>query len=120
MSHAAWSVLAFGVYMLGEGLLLLLAPNLLLGLFGLPAATEIWVRVVGISLLVLAYYYLRAARAGNQAFFRLTSEGRALQLVLFVGLVGLGGAPPILIALSFVEFLAGVWTFLALGAERAA
>lgn len=37
MSSAASSVLVFGVYLVGLGITLLTAPNLLLGAFGFPA-----------------------------------------------------------------------------------
>ncbi|MBN8222526.1 MAG: hypothetical protein J0L53_16535 [Spirochaetes bacterium] len=114
MTKPAITVFVFGLYMLGQGLILLIMPNVLLRLVGLAPAIEIWVRVVGIAVLVLSYYYIRNALLNNTVFFRLSVEGRTLQLALFAGLVALAGAPVILLAFAGFEFLAGLWTLHAL------
>jgi len=46
MSKAAFTVKAFGVYLVLLGIALVLVPNLLLGLFGIPSTSEVWIRVV--------------------------------------------------------------------------
>ncbi|MCB1324565.1 MAG: hypothetical protein KDK35_05035 [Leptospiraceae bacterium] len=120
MTHAALSVLLFGVYMLGEGLILLIMPNFLLSIFGIPETHEVWVRVVGICLLVFAYYYIRSARINDVAFFRFTTQGRTLQFVLFIAVVLLANAPVVLIMFSAVELASGIWTFIALRGEKSA
>ena len=38
------------------GLVLLVTPNVLLGLFSVPATTDVWIRVVGRLLLYLGFY----------------------------------------------------------------
>jgi hypothetical protein len=55
MGASARSVLVFGVYLLGLGLVLLIVPNMLLSLFGMPTTTEVWVRVVGMLVIFLGY-----------------------------------------------------------------
>ena len=57
MSAPAKSVLAHGIYLalLGAGLATI--PNLLLGLLGIPEATDVWVRVTGALVFLLGYYY---------------------------------------------------------------
>ncbi len=119
MKHPAISVLVFGLYMAAEGIILLLAPNFLLSLFGIPAALDVWVRVVGIALVIFAYYYIRSAFSNNLEFFRFTTQGRTLQLILFVVLVFGFEAPPILLLFAGTEFLSGVWTWIALRGEAA-
>ena len=114
MKHAAISVLVFGFYLAGQGAILLLAPNLLLGILGLPPTDEAWIRAVGVALLVLSYYYMRTSLANNLAFFRWSVHGRSIQLLLIGGLVLSGSAPAILGAFALFEFLSGVWTWLAL------
>jgi len=47
MSKAAFTVKAFGVCLAVLGLTLVVASNVLLGLFGIPATSEVWIRVVG-------------------------------------------------------------------------
>ena len=56
-SLAAWSVYAFSV-----GLLLLVVPNFLLGLFQIEETSESWVRVLGSTVILLAIYYVYIVR----------------------------------------------------------
>lgn len=114
MSPAAISVFVFGVYMAGEAAILMIAPNVLLSMFGLPLAQEVWVRVTGIALAVFGYYYIRAAFQEIRPFFVLTTQGRALQFVLFAALVLTGVGQPILLLFASVELASGIWTYLAL------
>jgi hypothetical protein len=58
MSKAARTIQIWSFYLIALGLILLVVPNLLLGLFGIPATNEVWIRVVGMLLLILAYYLL--------------------------------------------------------------
>lgn len=114
MSPAAFSVFIFGLYMAGEAAILLIAPNFLFSLFGLPLTQEVWARVVGIALAVFAYYYIQAARQEMKPFFVITTQGRVLQFVLFLGLVISGIGQPMLLLFAGVELASGVWTWLAL------
>ena len=114
MSRAAFSVLVFGLYMLGQGTLLLLFPDFLLGLLGLPLAQDVWPRAAGLALLALAFYYVQSARAEYRPFFGWTVQFRSFQFVVFVVLVALGLGKPILLLTAGVELLAGVWTWLEL------
>jgi hypothetical protein len=114
MSPAAISVFVFGVYMAGQSALLMIAPNVLLSIVGLPPAQEVWVRVTGIALAVFGYYYIRAALQEIRPFFVLTTQGRALQFVLFAALVLTGVVPAILLLFAGVELASGIWTFFAL------
>lgn len=114
MSPAAISILVFGVYMAGEAAILMIAPNFLFSMFGLPLTQEVWPRIVGIALSVFAYYYIRAALQENKPFFVLTTQGRALQFVLFVALVAAGYGQPTLLLFAGVELASGIWTWFAL------
>ena len=70
MSKAAFSVKAFGYYLIVLGIGLTLVPNLLLSVFGMPPTTEVWVRVVGVLVFNIGIYYLYAARCEATAFFQ--------------------------------------------------
>ena len=111
---AARSVLVFGVYMLGQGAILVTAPNLLLEPLGLGHSVEVWPRIVGVALLVLGLYYVLAARIGLVPFFRFTVLGRALQLVVFLGFVVAGVASWRVLPTSVFEAASAVWTFIEL------
>ena len=114
MSRAARSLFVFGVYLVVLGLLLLLFPNLLLRVFGVPPTKEIWIRVNGMFVLCLAYYYIQTARHGLTTFIRWTVWGRAVVILFFAAFVLLAGAPRALLLFGLVDLLSAVWTFIAL------
>jgi hypothetical protein len=116
MNPAAKSVFVFGLYLVGVGLGLLTAPNFVLGPLGFPPTEEPWLRVVGILALMLACYYLLAARAGLTVFFRWTVSVRTAVFVSFLALALLGLAPRPLMLLGAVDFAGALWTMVALRA----
>ncbi len=120
MTRAATSLFAFAIYLFVIGVILLLDPNHLLVLFGFPATTEPWIRVVGMVSVVIGYYYLNAARAGLEPFMRWTVNARCTVLLFFMGLVLMGVARPQLIFFGLIEVGGALWTLLALRADAAA
>jgi|ERR1035437_1348979 hypothetical protein len=114
MSRPARSVFAFGMYLVAVGLALVALPNPLLALLRFPTTHEIWPRVVGVVALVLAYYYLQAARHELTAFFSWTVRARAAVFVAFAAFVLLGLAPAPLALLGTVDLAAATWTAMAL------
>ena len=114
MSRPARSIFAFGVYLVAVGLALVARPNPLFALLRFPATHEIWPRVVWVVALVLAYYYLQAARYELTAFFRWTVSARAAVFVAFAAFVLLGLAPAPLALLGAVDLAAAIWTATAL------
>ncbi len=119
MSKPAKSVLVFGIYLVVTGLGFLVVPNTLLALFGFATTTEPWIRVVGVVVLVLAYYYIEAARNEVKPFFRWTLYCRPAVLVAFTALVILGLAKPMLILFGVLDLLGALWTGLALRSSQA-
>jgi hypothetical protein len=119
VSKSARSVLVFAIYLVGLGLVLVVAPNVLLRLFGVPVTSEVWIRVVGMLVLFLGFYYAQAARRELRAFFRWTVLVRSSVIVFFAAFVLLGFVSPILILFGVVDLLGAVWTGLALRAEGA-
>src|SRR5450432_3859826 len=93
MSNAAKSIFIYGIYLLGLSVTLLLIPNVALSIFGLPATSEVWVRVVGMEALFFSLFYFRAAQKEMTEFFRLSIVTRPLVLVMFVIFVAAGLAP---------------------------
>lgn len=118
MSKAARSSLVFGIYLVLLGLFLLIAPNTLITFFGLPAANDIWIRVVGMLLFLLSYYYIQAARKNVTDFFRWSVVARMSVIVFFAVFVILDLVKPILLLFGGVDFLAATWTCLALRKEK--
>lgn len=119
MKGSARSVLVFGLYLLLEGLILMLIPNFLLELVGITPVTDVWVRVTGFAVFALGYYYLGNARAVLVPFFKLTVHIRILQFFFFLLLVFQQMADPVLMLFAAVELLSGLWTLYALWQEGA-
>jgi hypothetical protein len=117
MSKAAMSVKVFAGYLLLLGLVLVLGPNALLRAFRMAPTGEVWIRVVGMLVLVLAFYYWNAARAALTGFFRWTVAARTSVLLFFIAFVIAGLAPPILILFGVIDLAGAVWTALALRGE---
>jgi len=118
MSRGARSVFVFGLYLGVLGIVLLIAPNFLLGMFFLPSTTDVWIRVVGMLLLFLAFYYIQAARKGMTDFFQWTVYVRSTVIVFFVVFVLLGFASPPLILFGVIDLLGAIWTGLVLRSSK--
>jgi hypothetical protein len=114
MPPAAHSIVFFGVYVILTGLTLLLAPNVLLVLFGFDPTTEVWIRVLGSVVIALGAYYVVMGRAQATAFFRATIWGRCWVFVSFLGLVVLGMAELPLILFGVADLLGALWTWRAM------
>lgn len=120
MSRAAVSVFAFSVYLFALGSILIVIPNALLSIFRIAETTEVWIRVVGVLVLVLGFYFFTAARSELTAFFRATVYSRYAVLAFFVAFVILGFAPPVLVVFGVIDAGAATWTGLALRSQSRA
>ncbi len=113
MLVAGRSVAVWAGYTFGVGLLLLVVPNFLLGLFRIEETSESWVRVLGAVALLLAFYYLAMALTGGTAMFRATVYGRGLVALALVVLAITTG-PWQLILFAAVDAAGATWTHLSL------
>jgi len=89
-------------------------------MFFLPPTTEVWIRVSGMLLLFIGFYYIQAARHEMTDFFRWTVYARSSVIVFFAALVLLGFASPPLILIGAVDLLGAIWTGLALRSAKTA
>jgi uncharacterized membrane protein len=114
MSNSARSIFVFGLYVAVLGIMLIVVPNFLLKAISRTSTTEVWIRVVGLLLLYLGFYYTQAARKEMTDFFRWTVYTRSTVIVFFAAFVLLGFARPPLIMFGVVDLLGAIWTGLAL------
>jgi hypothetical protein len=117
MSQSARSMTVFGVYLGLAGLAFMFVPNTVLPLVGLPATTEVWIRLVGLLTVILSLYFLYSVRHNDRTFFRVSIYAR---LIFFTGVTLfalLGWGSPMLIVFGLVDLAGAVWTWLALRAE---
>ena len=106
----------FGSYVLLTGATLLIAPQLLLGLFGFTATDDVWVRVVGAVAVVLGYYYRVCAASDVRAFFAASIVGRMAFCAMMAVLVFTGAGPWMLLLFGAVDVAGALWTRAALRA----
>jgi hypothetical protein len=118
MSKSAKSLFVFALYLFVLGPILLIIPNVLLAPFGIPEANEVWIRVTGMLVIILGYYYTQASRNELKPFFKATVVGRLSVLVFFAVFALLDYAPPALIILTLPDVAGAVWTALCLKAEK--
>ena len=119
MSQAAKSLFVFGIYLCGLGLILVLVPNLILQVFRVPPTNEVWIRVDGMFVLCLSYYYVQTARNELTSFIRWTVWARVVVILFFGGFVLLASAPRALLLFGLIDLLSAIWTWLALRRDEA-
>lgn len=118
MTASAKSVYFFGLYLYGVAVTLVFFPNVLLRLMGIPETTEVWIRILGMLVGLIGFYYHRNGAANNHSFFPLTIPARITVLVAFVIFAVLEMVSPRLIIFGVVDLLGALWTWRALKQER--
>jgi hypothetical protein len=114
MSRSGRSVLVFGIYLNLFGIGLLIAHNVLLGIIGLPATSEVWIRVVGMLLFLIGLYYDLSARAELTPLFRWSVPVRMSVVFFLTAFVLANLVKPAVILVGVVDFLFALWTALEL------
>ncbi|MFC2158460.1 hypothetical protein ACFLT9_11545 [Acidobacteriota bacterium] len=116
MNRAAKSIYFFGIYIILLGLVLVFLPNVLLKIFRVAETSEVWIRVVGMVVILLGYLYIRSALSTDdmQKFFKWTIHTRSSVIVFFTAFVLLDLVEPILILFGVFDLAGAIWTALAL------
>jgi hypothetical protein len=120
MTRTGRSLIVFGCYDLVMGLGLFLFPDLSLDLLLTARTTEHWIRLLGMSAIVLGSYYIVAGRADLSIMARASCWGRLAMATGFSLLVLLDLAPVLLLGVAGTELLGVLWTTLALRADARA
>ena len=118
MSKSAKSMFVFAIYLFFLGPALLAFPKFLLSLIGMNEPLDFWVRITGMLVLILAYYYLQAAKHDLKPFFKATVYGRFSVLVFCIAFVVLDYAPPLLLLFPVIDVSGAIWTAIALKKEK--
>ena len=117
MSKSALSLFVFSIYLYLLGFVLVVTPDTLLRLFKFPETDGLWIRVVGMLVIILGFYYSHAARAEIRPFLVWTVIARTSVLLFFIAFVIAGLAPTVLILFGAIDFAAAMWTLMALRSE---
>jgi len=118
MSKARVSIIAYGVYLAGAGIVLALIPNVLMDLARIPEDHGFWVRLAGCLAFVLAIKGIYISTAENVSFFRFDNFTRSFAGTFMLILVLTGIAPKILLVLAAIDYGGALWTELAIRADR--
>jgi hypothetical protein len=119
MSPAARSILIYSIYVFFLGMTLLLVPNVPLPAFGLPPATEVWIRVTGMTVLFFSLFYFIAARNEYRTTFVASVPIRLSVPFFFGAFVVAGFAPWNLMLFTPLDVVFAVWTLVTLRREAA-
>ena len=118
MSQSAKSIFFFGIYVVVLGILLLFVPNALLGVVDVPPTNEVWIRLAGMLLLILGYFYVQAGRHNLVPFFKWTLVTRGIAFFFVLGFWLCGFISWIIIAFWLGDLAGTIWTWTALRKEK--
>ena len=113
MRNARFSVLVWSIYVLVIGVSLTLVPKQFTQVFGIDDPQEVWIRVLGVVLVVLGIYYLGAVLNGSEWMYRYSVFGRLIAVVGLAYLAIVDG-PWQLWLFAAVDALGLTWTATAL------
>jgi hypothetical protein len=117
MSKAAVSLFAVGLFLILTGIGFFIIPNFVLSLLRIPPTDEVWIRILGMLVLFIGYYYVVAARKELKEFFNATIHVRLICFLFFLVLVLTKIAYPILIIFGIIDLIGSIWTTWALKKE---
>jgi hypothetical protein len=118
MSKSAFSAKVFAIYLFIVGAVLVVAPNFLLSIFRFPPTSEVWIHVVGVTAFMIGVYAWVAAKHENKPFLEASVYTRSVTFVAFTTFAIIGLASPMIVLFGVVDLLGGIWTHIALKADR--
>jgi hypothetical protein len=121
MSRAAKTMFYFAFYIVASSAALLLFPELILKLAGIPTEAAGLARMFGIVLAFLAIYYFTVSRYEEmRPFWRVTTYTRGSMFFIGLVLIYTGQAGWYLLPMVIIESASGLWTAWALKADSKA
>ncbi len=117
MTRTSKSLIGFGCYVAGAGAALVVAPDATLDFLRTARTDEHWIRLLGMTAIVLGAYYIVAGRAEIAVMARASLWGRIAMATGFSLFVALGIAPVLLLGMAGNEMLGVLWTTLAMRAD---
>jgi hypothetical protein len=112
------SLYAQAIYVILTGLQLIFVPNMLLGMFGFPETTEIWIKVLGIVVLPLSAMYYAIAKHGSLYAVKATVVSRMFVGLGFSLLFLTGIAPLSIVLFAGIDIATALWTMLELRTKK--
>jgi hypothetical protein len=118
MSKSAFSLRVFSLYMFIFGAVLIADPNWLLSLFGVAETHEVWIRIVGMMILIVGFIDFMASGNEMRNFFWWSVYARLAVTIFLIGFVVLASAPPVVLLFGAIDAGGAIWTGLCLREEN--
>lgn len=120
MKNSTLSMIVFAIYLAGLSAAFMIFPNPVIALFGFEPTDQVWIRILGFILGVLAFFYIMACREGVKNFFRWTVYSRLTVMPAYILFIVFGVAPPVVLLFAAVDLAGAIWTGFALRTEQPA
>jgi hypothetical protein len=120
MSKSARTCKAFGIYLWVNGALLIVVPNFSLWLVKMPPTSEVWIRVVGLTISVIGVFAWLTGKHEIKLFMKASVYTRWTAFAVFVTFALLGLAAPQIALFGLADLLGGAWTYFAMKADARA
>jgi hypothetical protein len=116
----AFSMMVFGVLIVGMGMTGLMAPQFLLVMLGLSetSTTQIFVMASAQASLAMGLYYILAAVNETRTFIQWSVPLRVMNFIVFTSMVLLGIAPPAWLMVAGLELIGALATGFALVSRK--
>ena len=120
MTRAALSVYMYGLYLVSAiALPFLVFPHFALGLFGLSAGDDMWIRFVGVLAGIIGGFYIAGVMTRTQPLYGWTIPARYASAVFLALMVVLGKAGLALLIFAALDALTASITWVAIKADAA-
>ncbi len=117
MPKARRSLKTWAIYVSLLGAILMSVPNALLDMFGIASTEEVWIRVLGMTVVVFGVLYIGMVRADVREMYVASVVGRGFAVVVLV-VLGLTLGPWQLMLFAALDGAGAAWTWMALGADE--
>jgi len=120
MTRAALSVYIYGLYMVtGVGFPFLLIPHFSLGLFGLSAGDDMWIRFLGVYVVTMGAFYIAAVLTRTHVMYGWTVPARYATAAFMCIMVAIGTSGLALLIFAALDALTASITWVAIRADAA-
>lgn len=119
MRNARQSLTVWAIYVYVLGAALLVIPNVILGLFGIAETDEVWIRVVGMLVIIFGILYSGALREETREMYLASVIARTFAAIVLVALAFTVG-PWQLVLFAALDAAGAAWTRLGLRVDEKA
>jgi hypothetical protein len=119
MTRAAFSVYVYGLYLVSSvALPYLFFPHFTLGILGLSAGDNMWIRFVGVLAGIIGAFYIAAVLTRTNVFLVWTVPTRYVTATFLAVMVALGEAGLMLLIFAALDALTASITWVAIRADE--